>query len=244
MSKIHYLVCGHRVQQIDMRNTRGSNCAHSSFGTQASVGAQREFRQDTSHIICPSCTFKLDAGEKSIDVQAVHDAKVNVKLDGLAGLRLMSSTKVRYNHHIEKMATQGYRRVESIDRMCDNGSWGVSGSAYLASIIVLWLLLTVAVSTAGMHFTERVPFAGTSSWVITAACHPPPTDEDPALGPVCWGRIEDNSESNDGAEQFSFSSSAVIVGPENVQATRQSRVLGVLASLRRRLSKEKPATDT
>jgi hypothetical protein len=112
MSKIHDLECGHRVQQVDVRNTCGSNCSHSSSGNQTFTGAQRHYRQESNPIICPVCTFRIIAGEKGIDVLGVHDAKVNVELEGLPGLRLMSSAEVRYNKCIEKMTTQGCRRAE------------------------------------------------------------------------------------------------------------------------------------
>ncbi|KAJ4335165.1 hypothetical protein N0V87_006319 [Didymella glomerata] len=117
LSKIHDLECDHRVQQVDVRNTCGSNCSHSSPGNQAFAGAERHFRQDPNPTICPICAFKLIAGEKGIDVLGVHDAKMNIELAGLPGLRLMSSTEVSYNHYTEKMTRQGFRRAESMDEL-------------------------------------------------------------------------------------------------------------------------------
>lgn len=79
------------------------------------------------------------------------------------------------------------RDNKSWDQAGSSAAWGVSGSAYLALVVVPWLLIVTVISIAGMHFTERVPFAGTSSWVISAACHPPASEEEPALQEVCWG---------------------------------------------------------
>lgn len=130
LSTIHDLQCGHRVKQVEARNACGSNCAHSSPGSQAFTGAQREFRQEPGPIICPLCTFRLIAREKGIDVLGIHSAEVNVELDSLTGLRLMSSTEVSYNKHIEKMIGQGSRLAEVMVEL-DNLSELVRQSAHV-----------------------------------------------------------------------------------------------------------------
>lgn len=106
------------------------------------------------------------------------------------------------------------RDNQSWDKIGSRAAWGVSGSAYLTFIVVLWLLLVTVAGIAGTDFTERVPFAGTSSWVISAACHPPASDYRPALQEVCWGQVED-SVVLDGEKQYCFASSAVLVQSKN-----------------------------
>ena len=107
------------------------------------------------------------------------------------------------------------RGNESRDIISSIAAFGVSGSAYLTLVIVLWLLLMTVLGVANTKYTERVPFAGTSSWVISAACHPPPNDKEPALQKVCWGRMPGEIKASDESEQFSFGSSAIILHLQN-----------------------------
>ena len=40
------------------------------------------------------------------------------------------------------------------------------------------------------RFPTGIPLAGNCSLAISAACHPPPEDQNPALKPVMWGEVQ------------------------------------------------------
>lgn len=55
--------------------------------------------------------------------------------------------------------------------------------------ILLGGLMTFGIVIMGMKRYPRVPLAANCSAAISAACHPPPGDERPALKPIMWGEV-------------------------------------------------------
>jgi hypothetical protein len=110
--------------------------------------------------------------------------------------------------------------------------------SYLTLVIVLWPLCVIVLGIANTKLTERVPLAGTSTWVISAACHPAPREDDSALGEVCWGRVTEGSDTNDTTRhpgEFSLANSAVLVCPGDERAPGQGRLATIIMDVRRRL---------
>lgn len=108
--------------------------------------------------------------------------------------------------------------IVRLDRIKFDGSWdkgdsvaafGFSTSALLALFVVHIALQIFVLVIASFQFTEAVPFSGNCSWVISAACHPPSGENDPALGKVEWGAVSDDSVASEGAGHCSFSSGLV-----------------------------------
>jgi hypothetical protein len=63
---------------------------------------------------------------------------------------------------------------------------GFSGSGFLAILTVILLLSLLATALGFISFEAHIPFAGTCSWVISAACHRPAQEADAALGKAKW----------------------------------------------------------
>lgn len=108
--------------------------------------------------------------------------------------------------------------VVRLDHVDHNGIWtktnsvaacGFSSAALLTLLLVQFALLVFILVVASIPFTEHVPFSGSCSWVISAACHPPAHETDPALERVQWGVVAESPEANDGPKHCSFSSGPV-----------------------------------
>lgn len=70
-----------------------------------------------------------------------------------------------------------------------------SALSLLALATVLAVLDGLVVLFACMRFETKIPFAGSCSWVISAACHTPDHDEvDHAMGKFKWGVVYEGSE--------------------------------------------------
>jgi hypothetical protein len=80
-----------------------------------------------------------------------------------------------------------------------------SSSALLTLLLVL-IPLSVLTSILGFRsFAAHIPFSGSCSWVISAACHPNPDEPDPATGRVKWGSISDRRGDDHAVGHCSFS---------------------------------------
>ena len=75
-------------------------------------------------------------------------------------------------------------------------------------IILGSLVVTVGISCGSRKTIPGMPLAGSCSAVISAACHPPATDENPSIKPVMWGVVskEDHVLSDDDVGHCSFTS--------------------------------------
>lgn len=130
-----------------------------------------------------------------------------------------------------------YEALQSADTMAFSGiqCTDLLYVSYLTLVIVLWLLCVIVLGIANTKFTERVPFAGTSTWVISAACHPPPREDNSALGQVSWGRVTEGSDTTRHPGGFSLANSAVLVCPGDERAPGQGRLATTIMNVRRRL---------
>jgi hypothetical protein len=100
-------------------------------------------------------------------------------------------------------------RNDDLDPDSSLAACGFSSTALLALLCVL-LALSVSVSVLGFRTSAaHIPFAGTCSWVISAACHPNPDEAEPALGRVKWGSISEGGGEAGAVGHCSFSSGRV-----------------------------------
>lgn len=83
---------------------------------------------------------------------------------------------------------------------------GYSPIALMVAILLGFVMVCTILGMGLKHFRTNMPLAVSCSAAISAACHPPPGDDDHALKPVMWGeasapRIDDadrSSEADDG----------------------------------------------
>jgi hypothetical protein len=106
------------------------------------------------------------------------------------------------------------------DRLDPDGNWdrphsiaacGVSGSASLMFFVFFFTSHIILVTIAASQYVERVPYTGSYSWAISAACHPPAEDVGVPSGDVAWGLVPKRSSTSAGAGGYSFSSHAIVV---------------------------------
>jgi hypothetical protein len=69
-------------------------------------------------------------------------------------------------------------------------SCGYSPLAFLVFSLLLWALLITVFALMLRKVDIRVPIAAHCSQVISAACHPPPTDVNCARSKIKWGVVE------------------------------------------------------
>lgn len=85
---------------------------------------------------------------------------------------------------------------------------GVSKLSAFVLVVMLGALVIVVTVISVFHFKARIPFAASCSFVISAACHPPPNQVNPHLNEVQWGVVDDY-QVVEGEEHYSFSADAV-----------------------------------
>jgi hypothetical protein len=130
--------------------------------------------------------------------------KVGVPLNALSGLLHWLASQMLFVSRIDQRNRNGDLDPDSSLAAC-----GFSSTALLALSIVL-LGLSVSVSVLGFRTSAaHIPFAGTCSWVISAACHPNPDEAEPALGRVKWGSISEGGGEAGAVGHCSFSSGRV-----------------------------------
>jgi hypothetical protein len=130
--------------------------------------------------------------------------KVGVPLNALSGLLHWLASQMLFASRIDRRNRDGVLNPNSSLAAC-----GFSSTALLALLFVL-LALSVLVSVLGFRIsTAHIPFAGSCSWVISAACHPNPDEAEPALGRVKWGSISEGGSAAGAVGHCSFSSGRV-----------------------------------
>lgn len=124
--------------------------------------------------------------------------KVGVPLNALSGLLHWLASQMLFVVRVDRRNRDGMLIHDSSLAAC-----GFSSSALLALLLVL-LALSLLASIIGFRtFAAHIPFAGSCSWVISAACHPRSDETEPALGRVKWGSISDRGEETVGHCSFS-----------------------------------------
>jgi hypothetical protein len=124
--------------------------------------------------------------------------KVGVPLNALSGLLHWLASKMLFVVRIDRRDRDGVLEPDSSLAAC-----GFSSSALMALLLVL-IALSVLTSVLGFRsFAAHIPFAGSCSWVISAACHPDPDETEPALGRLKWGSISERGEDAVGHCSFS-----------------------------------------
>jgi hypothetical protein len=126
-----------------------------------------------------------------------------VPLNSISGLLHWLTAQTLFVVRLDHRGRDGTLQVGQSIAAC-----GFSGSGFLAIIVVLLLLLLLATVLALISFEARVPFAGSCSWIISAACHPPRDEVNAALGRVKWGVVL-GAGSADDPGHCSFSSGPV-----------------------------------
>lgn len=67
---------------------------------------------------------------------------------------------------------------------------GISGLALIVLSCIAGMMLFVVVGTLALRPKESIPMASSCSATMSAACHPPPDDDDCHLKPVRWGVLD------------------------------------------------------
>lgn len=130
--------------------------------------------------------------------------KWGIPLNALSGLMHWLASQMLFLVRSDKYDRQGQLSPDSSEAAC-----GFSSSALLA-LVVLLLVLFILVSILGfLKFDAHVPFAGSCSWVISAACHPDPDEAEPWLEKVQWGVISEKNEDEEAVGHCSFSARSV-----------------------------------
>ena len=80
-------------------------------------------------------------------------------------------------------------RIEDVESKLVITSCGYSPIAIITVIPIGIILVLVVVLTGFRRYEKGIPLAGSSSAVISAACHPPEEDVDARLLPVMWGDL-------------------------------------------------------
>ncbi|KAK8243531.1 hypothetical protein HDK90DRAFT_125707 [Phyllosticta capitalensis] len=102
---------------------------------------------------------------------------------------------------IDKMGSDGKLKREVSVSACN---YSVRSSILL--LFVISVLVAAATGVGLMRFKARMPYASSCSWVISAACHPPPEEVEPHLKRVKWGVVQSETYSIKGVPHCSFSS--------------------------------------
>lgn len=84
---------------------------------------------------------------------------------------------------------------------------GYSPGAIALILILSFVIVSGTMVTAARRYPAGMPLSATCSGAISAACHPPPGDDEVAVLPVQWGVVS----VKDGVGHCSFSSK--LVGP-------------------------------
>jgi hypothetical protein len=126
--------------------------------------------------------------------------KVGVPLNTLSGLLHWLASQMLFVVRIDRRNREGVLERDSSLAAC-----GFSSSALLALLLVLIALSAVTSVLGFRSFAAHIPFAGSCSWVISAACHPDPEEAEPALGRVKWGSLFDRDGEDGAVGHCSFS---------------------------------------
>jgi hypothetical protein len=126
--------------------------------------------------------------------------KVGIPLNALSGLLHWLASQTLFVVRMDRRNREGLLEPDSSLAAC-----GFSSSALLALLLIL-ITLSVMTSVLGFRsFAANIPFSGSCSWVISAACHPDPNESDPAMGRVKWGSISNRRGEDDAVGHCSFS---------------------------------------
>jgi hypothetical protein len=136
--------------------------------------------------------------------------KVGIPLNALSGLLHWLASQTLFVVRIDWRNREGALKPDSSLAAC-----GVSTSALLTLLLVLMALSAMTSVLGFRSFRGQIPFTGSCSWVISAACHSDPDEADIALGRVKWGSISiSNGGDEDGAVGHCSFSSRQVVKPK------------------------------
>jgi len=105
------------------------------------------------------------------------------------------------------VGSETYDRSGKLVRSLSQSACGFSGMSFIALTLVFYFVVAVAGVVGRRKFKVLIPFAASSSLVISAACHPPEDDVEPHLRPVKWGVVVERTL--DGEDHCSLSSQTV-----------------------------------
>ncbi|KAJ9316599.1 hypothetical protein DTO271D3_3106 [Paecilomyces variotii] len=83
-----------------------------------------------------------------------------------------------------------YDQSGVLDKTKTISTCGLSLMPMVFTIFLAGLALAILLGLGLRRFPTRIPLAGNCSLAISAACHPPPEDQNPALKPVMWGEVQ------------------------------------------------------
>ncbi|PVI04091.1 hypothetical protein DM02DRAFT_640148 [Periconia macrospinosa] len=88
-------------------------------------------------------------------------------------------------------------RIDVIDRQGkvnekdSKSGCGYSGVSFLVLCAIFYIFMIVVGLIGRKHMNVQIPFAASCSLVISAACHVPPSEQDPQLKKVQWGVVKE-----------------------------------------------------
>lgn len=130
--------------------------------------------------------------------------RISIPLNSLSGLLHWLASQMLFVVRLDRRDRNGVLDIRSSVAAC-----GFSSSAFVALVVVLLALSLITTLLGFRSFESHIPFAGSCSWVISAACHPDPNEVGVALGKVKWGSISGRASSCGATGHCSFSSSSV-----------------------------------
>lgn len=83
-----------------------------------------------------------------------------------------------------------YDQSGVLDKTKTISTCGLSLIPMIFTISLAGLALAILLGLGLRRFPTRMSLAGNCSLAISAACHPPPEDQNPALKPVMWGEVQ------------------------------------------------------
>ncbi|KAK8254498.1 hypothetical protein HDK77DRAFT_386219 [Phyllosticta capitalensis] len=124
-----------------------------------------------------------------------------IPLNSVGGLLHWMMSQTLFFTRIDRLAPDGKVIPDGSISAC-----GYSISSALALLMTGTLLFKVATVFSMRTFEAQMPYASSCSWVISAACHPPPEEDEPHRKRVKWGVVQSETYSAKGVPHCSFSS--------------------------------------
>ncbi|KAF2437912.1 hypothetical protein P171DRAFT_477820 [Karstenula rhodostoma CBS 690.94] len=130
--------------------------------------------------------------------------KWGIPVNFASGLLHWLASQTLFLVRLDRYDNDGALKVESSEAAC-----GFSLPALLALVIVLVVLFSLVCSLGYICFDTHIPFAGSCSWVIGAACHTNQEETTPWLEKVQWGVVSEEERAGETIGHCSFSARPV-----------------------------------
>lgn len=89
------------------------------------------------------------------------------------------------------MGIESYDRNGNLKSNSSQSACSFSGLSFIVLVLSFYLLVAIVGAVGRRRFWLRLPFAASSSLVVSAECHPASDEPDAHLKPVQWGVIQE-----------------------------------------------------